>query len=73
MKPSDFKAVASSSMQEGDVENESLEGASANLEEDREFTPEELKDVIAGLESDIADGSWIRADYALKYPLLSQN
>ncbi|WP_455474751.1 YopJ/AvrA family T3SS effector serine/threonine acetyltransferase [Bartonella sp. B30(2025)] len=66
MKPSDFKAVASSSsqVQESDVESKSLEGASANLEEDREFTPEELKGVIAGLEKDIADGSWIHANYA---------
>ncbi|WP_455481311.1 YopJ/AvrA family T3SS effector serine/threonine acetyltransferase [Bartonella sp. B12(2025)] len=71
MKPRDFKVVASSSQtQESDVANEPPEGARANLEkdtsseEDREFSPEKLKDIIANLEKDIASGGWIYTSYA---------
>ncbi|WP_332059691.1 YopJ/AvrA family T3SS effector serine/threonine acetyltransferase [Bartonella sp. CB74] len=72
MKPRDSRAVASSSsqMQESDAANEPLAGARADLEknisseEDTEFSPEELKSVIANLEKDIADGRWVDTNYA---------
>ncbi|MGF7157265.1 YopJ/AvrA family T3SS effector serine/threonine acetyltransferase [Bartonella heixiaziensis] len=72
MKPQDSKSIArgSSQTQESKNENESLENLSADLEQlniEKEqkipFSREELKDIIAELERDIADGSGIRGNY----------
>ncbi|WP_455480554.1 YopJ/AvrA family T3SS effector serine/threonine acetyltransferase [Bartonella sp. B12(2025)] len=54
MKPQNLKDTAShsSQMQEG------------NQSENVAFSPEQLKDIIAGLETDIVDGNWMNADYA---------
>ncbi|GAA5110501.1 YopJ/AvrA family T3SS effector serine/threonine acetyltransferase [Bartonella jaculi] len=73
MKPQDSKSSAqsSSSVQGADIENESLESLLARLEQlntEKEknipFDHEKLQDIITGLEKDIADGSWIKKDYA---------
>ncbi|WP_442894945.1 YopJ/AvrA family T3SS effector serine/threonine acetyltransferase [Bartonella sp. CB178] len=70
MKPSDSRSVTPSQTQEDYVADELLEGAHADPEKDISpkeevaFNLEELKNVIADLETNIADGSWIRANYS---------
>ncbi|WP_156851440.1 YopJ/AvrA family T3SS effector serine/threonine acetyltransferase [Bartonella refiksaydamii] len=72
MKPQDSTPPThvSSQTQESESANESLESLLARLEtsavqkEDTTFNREELKDIITKLEQDIADGNWIKADYA---------
>ncbi|EJF97810.1 YopJ family type III secretion system effector serine/threonine acetyltransferase [Bartonella taylorii] len=72
MKPQDSKnpTHSSSQRQERESADESLESSFARLEtsatqeEDTAFNHEQLKGIIAKLEQDIADGSWIKADYA---------
>ncbi|WP_208437268.1 YopJ/AvrA family T3SS effector serine/threonine acetyltransferase [Bartonella taylorii] len=69
MKPQGSKDTAHSSSQtpEGACAKESLENLSANLEKfslEKEknipFSHEELENIIADLERDLADGSWVR-------------
>ncbi|WP_156851439.1 YopJ/AvrA family T3SS effector serine/threonine acetyltransferase [Bartonella refiksaydamii] len=72
MKPQDSKNTAhnSSQTQESESANETLENLPSNLEQlnlEKEkkipFSHEELQDIIAGLERDIADGNWLRNSY----------
>ncbi|UNE55587.1 YopJ/AvrA family T3SS effector serine/threonine acetyltransferase [Bartonella machadoae] len=71
MKPQDSKSNTQSlpSTQEGARASGSLENLSTDLEErsfDAEipFSQEQLKDIITKLERDIADGNWVKGDYA---------
>ncbi|UTO28191.1 YopJ/AvrA family T3SS effector serine/threonine acetyltransferase [Bartonella harrusi] len=71
MKPQDSKNRAQSLSQTqegacGSLESLStdLEKSSLKTEKEISFSQEQLKDIITKLERDIADGSWLKGDYA---------